>query len=219
MSSVASLAGLIHLGMDTSKNTIVVATLMPGEESPVTDRIYNDEAAIRRLVGRFGDRSVLRCWYEAGPGGYELYRLLASMGVACQVVAPSLIPKGGSDKVKTDKRVGFPSQRGEILLRERSSPMGETRRKFDKDFREGAVRLVRETGKPIAQVARDLGINEGTLGNWVNADQRRRGDGVVSEDERAELVRLRRENAELAMRCDVLKRSVALWVSDAMGSR
>ena len=37
--------------------------------------------------------------------------------------------------------------------------MGEARRKFDKDFREGAVRLVRETGKPIAQVARDLGIN------------------------------------------------------------
>jgi transposase len=55
--------------------------------------------------------------------------------------------------------------------------MAETRRKFDQDFREGAVRLVRETGKPIAQVARDLGINEGTLGNWVNADKRRRGDG------------------------------------------
>ena len=118
--------------------------------------------------------------------------------------------------------LGFPSQRGEILLKERrSSPMGETRRKFDKDFKEGAVRLVRETGKPIARVARDLGINEGTLGNWVNADQRRRdgGDGVSSEDERAELVRLRKENAELTMERDVLKRSVALWVRDAMGSR
>lgn len=84
--------------------------------------------------------------------------------------------------------------------------MAETRRKFDQDFREGAVGLVRETGKPVAQVARDLGINEGTLGNWVNADRRRRGDGSggLSEDERVELARLRRENAELAMERDVL---------------
>ena len=84
--------------------------------------------------------------------------------------------------------------------------MAETRRKFDRDFREGAVRLVRETGKPIAEVAQDLGVNAGTLGNWVNADKRRRGDGsgALSEDERAELARLRRENAELAMERDVL---------------
>ena len=46
--------------------------------------------------------------------------------------------------------------------------MGETRRKFDKDFREGAVRLVRETGKPIAQVARDLGSTPGPWGTgWT----------------------------------------------------
>ena len=98
--------------------------------------------------------------------------------------------------------------------------MAETRRKFEQDFKEGAVRLVRETGKPIAQVARDLGIHDGTLGNWVNADRHRRGEdgsGGLGEEERGELVRLRRENAELRMRCDVLKRSVALWVTDAMG--
>jgi transposase len=80
-------------------------------------------------------------------------------------------------------------------------------RRFDQDFRLGAVRLVFETGKPIAQVARDLGINEGTLGNWVAAARRAhdRGDqGPLSEDERAELARLRRENAELRMQRDVL---------------
>ena len=96
--------------------------------------------------------------------------------------------------------------------------MTETRRKFDQDFKEGAVRLVRETGKPIAQIAKDLGINEGTLGNWVAKDRQvRGGDGRLSEDERTELARLRKENAELAMERDVLKRSVALWVKEAMG--
>jgi transposase len=94
--------------------------------------------------------------------------------------------------------------------------MAETRRQFDQEFRAGAVRIVRETGKPIAQVARELGINAGTLANWVATDRRarERGNGGLSE---GELVRLRRENAELAMERDVLKRSVALWVKDAMG--
>ena len=90
------------------------------------------------------------------------------------------------------------------------------RRTFDQDFRDGAVRIVKETGKSVAQVARELGINEGTLANWVNMDRKRRaGNGILTEDERAELVRLRRENAELQMRCDVLKRSLALWVTDS----
>ena len=46
--------------------------------------------------------------------------------------------------------------------------MPEKRQKYDREFREGAVRIVDETGKPIAQIARDLGVNAGTLGNWVN---------------------------------------------------
>ena len=92
-------------------------------------------------------------------------------------------------------------------------------RKFDEDFKQGAVRLVVETGKPIAQVARELGVNEGTLGNWCARARRDRdgGQAALSEDERAELVRLRRENSELRMQRDVLKRSVALWVDEAMG--
>jgi transposase len=78
------------------------------------------------------------------------------------------------------------------------------------------VRIVRETGKPIAQVARDLGINEGTLGNWYAKDRAaREGTDGLSVADIEELKRLRSEVAELRMERDVLKRSVVLWVKEA----
>ena len=83
------------------------------------------------------------------------------------------------------------------------------------------MRIVRETGKPIAQVARELGINEGTLGNWCARDRRERGEpgGPLDESERAELVRLRRENAELVMQRDVLIGPVRERVRAALARR
>jgi transposase len=94
--------------------------------------------------------------------------------------------------------------------------MPETRKKYDREFREGAVRIVEETGKSIAAVARDLGVNAGTLGNWVvRAREARDGAEGLSKDEVEELKRLRAENAELRMERDVLKRSVVLWVKEA----
>ena len=94
--------------------------------------------------------------------------------------------------------------------------MPEKRKKFDREFREGAVRIVEETGKPIAAVARDLGVNAGTLGNWVNrAREARDGTDGLSTGDVAELKRLRGEVAELRMERDVLKRSVVLWVKEA----
>ena len=91
--------------------------------------------------------------------------------------------------------------------------MPEKRRQYEQEFKEGAVRIVRESGKSIAQIARDLDINAGTLGNWVAKDRgEREGAQGLSTDDVAELKRLRSENAQLRMERDVLKRSVALWV-------
>ena len=83
--------------------------------------------------------------------------------------------------------------------------MPEKRAKYDREFREGAVRIVNETGRPIAQVARELGVNEGTLGNWVVRDREKRQstDGLSTGDIE-ELKRLRAEVAELRMERDVL---------------
>jgi len=97
--------------------------------------------------------------------------------------------------------------------------MAEKRRKFDAEFRAGAVRIVAETGRPIGQVAKDLGINETTLSTWVSRAKKAGGDGTLSMPEREELARLRRQEAEknkrikeLEMERDVLKRCMVLWV-------
>jgi transposase len=80
--------------------------------------------------------------------------------------------------------------------------VGGKRRQFDPEFRAGAVRIVRETGKPVAQVARDLDINPCTLHNRVRMDRLGEqngggGGGKLKESEQEELARLRREKAEL----------------------
>jgi transposase len=94
----------VHLGLDVHKDTISVGILRPGGEAPDVEKIFHDEESVRRLIGRFPDPGLLRACYEAGPTGYGLHRLLGSLGVRCEVIAPSLIPTAPGDKVKTDKR-------------------------------------------------------------------------------------------------------------------
>jgi transposase len=89
------------------------------------------------------------------------------------------------------------------------------RRQFTEEFKRDAVDLVRSTGRPIAQIAQELGIYDSTLGNWVRQDRIDRGEreGLTS-DERARLSRLEAENARLRMEHDLLKRTVAFWVKE-----
>jgi transposase len=102
MASIAD-TPFTFMGLDVHKDSISAGILEPGAEQPSFDKIFHDEPSIRRLMGRF-DPTTLRVCYEAGPTGYGLARLLASMGIDCEVVAPSLIPTAPGDRVKTDKR-------------------------------------------------------------------------------------------------------------------
>ncbi|GDY32637.1 transposase [Gandjariella thermophila] len=90
------------------------------------------------------------------------------------------------------------------------------RRRFTDEFKRDAVELVRTSGKSIAEVARELGIYDSTLGNWVKADRIDRGEqeGLTTE-ERARLRELERENARLRMERELLKRAVAFWVKES----
>ena len=88
--------------------------------------------------------------------------------------------------------------------------------KFPPEFRRDAVAMVLDEDRAIADVARSVGVNPGTLGNWVNQERIERGDrDGLTVDERSELADLRAENAQLRMERDLLKRSMAFWVKES----
>jgi transposase len=92
------------LGLDVHKATIAVAVAEPSGPPALYGTIANDPGAVRKLVKQLGRETTLVAVYEAGPTGYALHRQLTSLGVDCQVVAPSLVPRRAGDRVKTDAR-------------------------------------------------------------------------------------------------------------------
>lgn len=92
------------IAIDAHKNSLVAATLPPVGGDVVITRLENTPTAVRRFIDRQGGPGGLAVAYEAGPCGYDLYRLLSSLGVACDVIAPSLVPVRAGDRIKTDRR-------------------------------------------------------------------------------------------------------------------
>jgi transposase len=93
-----------YLGLDVHAATIAVAVAEPSGEVRSLGVIPNRPEAVRRLVKKLGAPDQLRTCYEAGPTDYVLYWQLAALGVACEVVAPTLVPVKAGDRVKTDRR-------------------------------------------------------------------------------------------------------------------
>ena len=95
---------LRFVGLDVHAETIAVVVAEAGGEVRSLGVIPNRLESVRKMIGKLAPIGTLKCCYEAGPTGYVLYWQLAQMGVACEVIAPSLIPTKAGDRVKTDRR-------------------------------------------------------------------------------------------------------------------
>lgn len=96
--------------------------------------------------------------------------------------------------------------------------MPPTKPPYPPEFRREAVELVRTSEKPIAQIARDLGVSDQTLHNWVKQAEIDAGkrEGLTTE-EREELRRLRRENRTLLQEREILKKAAAFFARESEG--
>lgn len=92
------------IGLDVHSDTIAVAVAEPDGDVRSLGVIPNRAESVRKMIHKLGPAERLRVCYEAGPTGYVLYWQLTGLGVACEVVAPTLIPTMAGDRVKTDRR-------------------------------------------------------------------------------------------------------------------
>ena len=93
-----------YLGLDVHAETITAAIAEGRGQIRNLGKFPNRPEAVRKLLEKLGGGKNLKVCYEAGPTGYALYWQLTHLGVECEVIAPSLIPKKSGDKVKTDRR-------------------------------------------------------------------------------------------------------------------
>jgi transposase len=93
------------VGLDVHKDSIVIAVAEAGRESArLVGSVPNEGKALSKVLDKLGPRSSVFCCYEAGPTGYGLARALKAAGWACDVIAPSLVPKRSGQRIKTDRR-------------------------------------------------------------------------------------------------------------------
>lgn len=102
--SAAAVRSIIYLGMDVHKESITIAVLPAAEKTATrVDRLPNEPARLKRYLDRLAGAGELRACYEASGAGYVLHRALRDWGYACEVIAPSLIPKRPGVQRKHDK--------------------------------------------------------------------------------------------------------------------
>jgi transposase len=92
------------IAFDQHAAAVVAAVLSPGHRTPAIHPLNGDLPTIGKFVARLAAHGPVRCCYEAGPCGFALQRFLTARDIACDVIAPALIPRRPGARVKTDRR-------------------------------------------------------------------------------------------------------------------
>jgi transposase len=94
-----------YVGLDVHKESITIAVADPGRDrAEKFCTVPNDWNLLLKALRRLSPTLEIECCYEAGPTGYGLYRQMKAEGIACVVVAPSLVPVQSGNRIKTDRR-------------------------------------------------------------------------------------------------------------------
>lgn len=98
------MCSIVYGGLDVHKDTIVACLIVQGTGEILGEEFPNDQTRLQRAVRRWSKLGELRLCYEASGAGFVIKRWLDDVGVHCDVIAPSLIPRAPGERVKTDKR-------------------------------------------------------------------------------------------------------------------
>ena len=162
---------IAHVGLDVHAATIRIAVLVDGC-SEVTEQltIVNDKASVTKHFKKLASRYDLRCCYEASGCGYVLQRWLAEMGISCDVIAPSLIPRRSGDRIKTDPRdarnLAYLYRSGHLTRVHIPTKDEESVRKLVR-LRETLVRGIVESKNHLLKFLTEMGVSFDGRSNWT----------------------------------------------------
>lgn len=92
--------------------------------------------------------------------------------------------------------------------------MSRKQNRYPDQFKREAVELVGVSGRPVGQIAEELGVSDQTLRNWIHADAAGQGKDRLSPDEKEELKLLRKENKRLRMEREILKKAATFFAQE-----
>lgn len=162
---------IVFVGMDVHQDSIVMAGVgTDGDHQLFKINLPNNQAVLRRQVNRLTRHHQLRCCYEASSCGYVVYRWLQDLGVACEVIAPSMIPQRPGDRIKTDGRDAWKlalMYRAGILATVHVPDETEQRARSLVRCREVMVREIGRSRQYIIKFLQLRGLVYGEGNNWT----------------------------------------------------